>query len=125
MIATLSAAVVRSQTVVPLVTAPTGPDDRPLTEPKSIVSATNPTARLAPVDDLFYTRSVFGAAWSPDGQQIVFTTDISGRFNLWRVNSSGGWPIQLTQSDDRQYSAVWSPDGKWILYVQDQAGNEL
>jgi len=105
--------------------ASTGPDDRPLTDPKSVVSASNPAARPAPIDDLYYTRSVFGAAWSPDGQQIVFTTDISGRSNLWKVRASGGWPIQLTQSDDRQYSAVWSPDGKWVVCQQDRAGNEL
>ena len=106
-------------------TASTGPDDRPLTDPKSVISASNPAARPAPIDDLYYTRSVFGAAWSPDGQQIVFTTDISGRSNLWKVRASGGWPIQMTQSDDRQYNAVWSPDGKWIVYQQDRAGNEL
>jgi dipeptidyl aminopeptidase/acylaminoacyl peptidase len=103
----------------------TGPDDRPLTDPKSVLSASNSAARPAPIDDLYYTRSVFGAAWSPDGQQIVFTSDISGRSNLWKVRASGGWPIQLTQSDDRQYSAVWSPDGKWIVYQQDRAGDEL
>jgi dipeptidyl aminopeptidase/acylaminoacyl peptidase len=103
----------------------TGPDDRPLTDPKSVVSVSNSAARPVPVDDLYFTRSVFGAAWSPDGQQIVFTTNISGRFNLWKVRASGGWPIQLTQSDDRQYNAVWSPDGKWIVYQQDHAGDEL
>jgi dipeptidyl aminopeptidase/acylaminoacyl peptidase len=106
-------------------TGSTGPDDRPLTDPKSVVSESNPAARPAPIDDLYYTRSVFGAAWSPDGQQIVFTTDISGRSNLWKVRAAGGWPIQLTQSDDRQYNALWSPDGKWIVYQQDRAGNEL
>jgi dipeptidyl aminopeptidase/acylaminoacyl peptidase len=105
--------------------ASTGPDDRPLTDPKSVVSQSNPAARPAPIDDLYYTRSVFGAAWSPDGQQIVFTSDMSGRSNLWKVRASGGWPIQLTQSDDRQYGAVWSPDGKWIVYQQDRAGDEL
>jgi dipeptidyl aminopeptidase/acylaminoacyl peptidase len=105
--------------------ASTGPDDRALTDPNSVVSASSPAARPVPVDDLYYTRSVFGAAWSPDGQQIVFTTDISGRSNLWKVRASGGWPIQLSQSDDRQYNAVWSPDGKWIVYQQDHAGDEL
>jgi dipeptidyl aminopeptidase/acylaminoacyl peptidase len=112
-------------TVCACAAASTGPDDRPLRDPKSVVSALNPAARPAPIDDLYYTRSVFGAAWSPDGKQIVFTTDISGRSNLWKVRASGGWPIQLTPSDDRQYSAVWSPDGKWIVYQQDRAGNEL
>lgn len=105
--------------------ASTGPGDRPLTDPKSVVSPSNGAARPAPLDDLYYTRRTFDAAWSPDGQEIVFTTDISGRFNLWKVRASGGWPIQLTQSDDRQYNAVWSPDGKWIVYQQDHEGDEL
>jgi dipeptidyl aminopeptidase/acylaminoacyl peptidase len=68
---------------------------------------------------------VFGASWSPDGRQIAFVSDIAGRPNLWKVNASGGWPVQLTQSDERQYSPVWSPDGKWIVYEQDHAGDEL
>ncbi|HXY23109.1 MAG TPA: S9 family peptidase [Candidatus Acidoferrum sp.] len=103
----------------------TGPDDRVISDPKSVVSEPNSAARPAPVDDLYYTRSVFGAAWSPDGQQILFTTDIAGRLNLWKVRASGGWPVQMTQSDDVQSGAIWSPDGKWIVYQQDQAGNEM
>jgi dipeptidyl aminopeptidase/acylaminoacyl peptidase len=103
----------------------TGPDNRPITDPKAVTSTPNAAARPAPVDDLYYTRSVFGAAWSPDGQQVLFTSDISGRFNLWKVRASGGWPIQLTQSDDVQSGAIWSPDGKWIVYQQDRAGDEL
>jgi dipeptidyl aminopeptidase/acylaminoacyl peptidase len=102
-----------------------GPDDRQVTDPKTITSPTNPKARPIPVDDLYFTRSVSNASWSPDGKEILFTTDISGRANLWKVNADGGWPLQLTQSDERQYSATWSPDGKWILYQQDTGGNEL
>jgi dipeptidyl aminopeptidase/acylaminoacyl peptidase len=102
-----------------------GPDTRQITDAKTITPATNPSARPIPIDDLYFTRSVSNASWSPDGQEIVFTTDISGRSNLWKVNASGGWPIQLTQSDERQYSETWSPDGKWILFQQDTAGNEL
>ncbi|MGI9070773.1 MAG: hypothetical protein ACR2JB_05445 [Bryobacteraceae bacterium] len=49
--------------------AATGPDDRPLTDPHSIISASDPAARPVPIDNLYYTRSGFGAAWSPDGQQ--------------------------------------------------------
>ena len=102
-----------------------GPDDRPLTDPKSVISVSNSAARPAPIDDLYYTRSVFGPAWSADGAQIVFSSNMSGRFNLWKVRASGGWPVQLTQSDEVQANAVWSPDGKWIVYQQDHAGNEL
>jgi dipeptidyl aminopeptidase/acylaminoacyl peptidase len=44
---------------------------------------------------------------------------------LWKVNADGGWPIQLSQSDDRQAGATWSPDGKWITFESDRGGGEL
>ncbi len=103
----------------------TGPDDRRITDPQSIQSASNLRARPVPIDDLYFTRSVSNASWSPDGREILFTTDMTGRSNLWKVSSSGGWPIQLVQSDERQYGGTWSPDGKWIVFQQDTAGNEL
>src|SRR6266403_2460068 len=109
----------------PLLLAASSPDSRDITDPKAIVSEPNAAAYPIPVEDLFYTRSISGPAWSPDGQQVVFSTDMSGRFNLWKVNASGGWPLQLVQSDERQFGATWSPDGKWIVFQQDTAGNEL
>jgi len=104
--------------------ASSGPDDRQVTDPKSVSSPANPAASSIPIDELYFTRSVGGASWSPDGKEIVFTTNLTGRNNLWKVQASGGWPIQLSQSDDRESGAVWSPDGKWILYEQDRGGQE-
>jgi dipeptidyl aminopeptidase/acylaminoacyl peptidase len=103
----------------------TGPDDRRITDPQSVNSASNSEARPVPIDDLYFTRSVSNASWSPDGKEILFTTDMAGRSNLWKVSATGGWPIQLVQSDDRQYGGTWSPDGKWIVFQQDTGGNEL
>jgi dipeptidyl aminopeptidase/acylaminoacyl peptidase len=102
-----------------------GPDERAITDPKSIASASNLKARPIPIEDLYFTRSVSSASWSPDGKEILFTTDMSGRSNLWKVSAAGGWPTQLAQSDERQYGGTWSPDGKWILFQQDFGGNEL
>ncbi len=101
------------------------PDTREITDPKSLSSLAEPGAAPAPIDDLFYTRSVTGGAWSPNGKEIVFTTNLTGRFNLWKVNAEGGWPVQLSQSDDRQYGGTWSPDGKWIVFESDQGGGEI
>jgi dipeptidyl aminopeptidase/acylaminoacyl peptidase len=97
------------------------PDDRSITDPKSITSESNSGAHPVPIDDLYYTRESSGPAWSPDGREVAFTTDLAGRANIWKVNSSGGWPMQLTQSDDRQYAATWSPDGKWIIFSRTAA----
>src|SRR5262245_33740774 len=101
------------------------PDERQVTDPKSIISNANPDARVIPIDDLYFTRDIRHASWSPDGEQVIFTTNITGQFNLWKVSAKGGWPIQLTQSEDRQVCPAWSPDGKWILFQQDSEGNEL
>jgi dipeptidyl aminopeptidase/acylaminoacyl peptidase len=101
------------------------PDTREITDPKTIASLPTMGAAPIPVDDLFFTRSVGGGAWSPDGKEIVFTTNLTGRNNLWKVSASGGWPIQLSQSDDRQSGAAWSPDGKWIVFQSDLGGGEI
>jgi len=58
------------------VSGASSPDDRQITDPKFIASASNPAAHPVPIDDLYYTRNVAGGAWSPDGKQVVFTTDM-------------------------------------------------
>ncbi len=102
------------------------PDTREITDPKTITSSHRRGGDSpVPIDDLFFTRSVSSSAWSPDGKEIAFTSNFTGRNNLWKVNADGGWPIQLSQSDDRQSGAVWSPDGKWIVFQSDTGGSEI
>ncbi len=106
------------------VLAADSPKDRQATDPKSISSPANLSAHPVSIEDLFYSRRVSSPAWSPDGKEIVFSTNFTGRMNLWKVSASGGWPLQLTVSDDRQFGAVWSPDGKEVVYDQDFGGSE-
>src|SRR5580700_7997516 len=87
------------------------PDTREITDPKSITSQTEMGAAPVPIDDLFYTRGVTNPSWSPNGQEIAFSTNITGRYNLWKVNAAGSWPIQLSQSDDRQPTRYGRPTG--------------
>jgi dipeptidyl aminopeptidase/acylaminoacyl peptidase len=102
-----------------------GPGDRQPTDPKSIISPASAGARPVPIDDLFYSRRITDQSWSPDGKEIVITTNFTGRFNLWKFSSAGGWPVQLLQSDDRQFNPFWSRDGKWIVFQQDVGGHEV
>jgi dipeptidyl aminopeptidase/acylaminoacyl peptidase len=101
------------------------PKTREITDPKTITSSRMEGAAPVPIDDLFFTRSISGASWSPDGKEVVFTTNFTGRNNLWKVKADGGWPIQLSQSDDRQSGAIWSPDGRWIVFQSDTGGGEI
>jgi dipeptidyl aminopeptidase/acylaminoacyl peptidase len=101
---------------------PTPP--RPLTDPRSLVSPADPQAAPVPVDDLIFTRGALDAAWSADGRQMFVSTNMTGRYNIWRMDASGSWPVQLTQSDDNQSGFAVSPDGKTLYYTQDKGGNE-
>ncbi len=96
-----------------------------ITDPKLIVSKSNVAVeRNFEIEKLYMTRTVGGTAWSPDGKTIAFISNISGRNNIWLVSSEGGWPTQLTVSDQRQARPAWSPDGKWIAYMSDYDGDE-
>src|SRR5215813_2067652 len=101
------------------------PAPQAITDPKLIASKSNAQVeRNLSIETLYMTRTVGSPDWSTDGKTIVFVTNISGRNNLWLVPSEGGWPIQLTVSDQRQTGPTWSPDGKWIAYMSDYDGDE-
>jgi dipeptidyl aminopeptidase/acylaminoacyl peptidase len=96
-----------------------------ITDPKQITS--KPDAKVEKglsIENLYMTRQVGGATWSPDGKTIAFIGNLSGRNNIWTVSSDGGWPMQLTVSDQRQLLPTWSPSGKWIAFASDYNGDE-
>jgi len=108
--------------------AQTLPTPQAITDPKQITSAPNAhveqNQQSLSIERLYMTRQVGRPSWSPDGKTIAFVTNISGRNNIWLVSSQGGWPTQLTVSDQRQMGITWSPDGKWIAYMSDYDGDE-
>jgi dipeptidyl aminopeptidase/acylaminoacyl peptidase len=101
------------------------PVPQAITDPTQLQSATVENLQKFTISALYSTRQIGGSAWSPDGAQVAFVSNISGRNNLWTIPAVGGWPTQLTISDQRQASPAWSPDGKWIAFMSDKNGNEL
>jgi dipeptidyl aminopeptidase/acylaminoacyl peptidase len=123
----LFAIVILMSTVVAEMAAQMLPAPQAVTDPTKISS--KPNAQVEPrsltIEKLFMTRQIGRPTWSPDGKTIAFVSNMSGRNNLWLVSAEGGWPTQLTVSDQRQSSPAWSPDGKWIAYQSDYDGDEL
>jgi Protein kinase domain/Dipeptidyl peptidase IV (DPP IV) N-terminal region len=52
------------------------------------------------------------AAWSPDGQRIVYGEG----YDLFLAKSDGSEPHKLVSAPDRAYYPAWSPDGKVIRF---------
>lgn len=54
--------------------------------------------------------------FSPDGSQILFTSDAGGGDNIWVMDSDGSNAKQITDESFRLLNnAVWTPDGEYII----------
>ena len=110
-------------TLCSLATTQTSP--QAITDPRQVTSKVlKREVQPLSIEKLYMTHIVGGTSWSPDGKQVAFVTNISGRNNIWLVSSDGGWPSQLTISDQRQTDPVWSPNAKWIAFNSDHDGDE-
>jgi Tol biopolymer transport system component len=57
-------------------------------------------------------------AWSPDGRQLVYSSDKGGGLpQLWVRDLDSGQDRQLTTIDTQPLEAAWSPDGSKIAFL--------
>jgi serine/threonine protein kinase len=60
--------------------------------------------------------------WSPDGNQIAFSSNRSGPYNLyWKSSSGSGDDVLLLKSETAKFVTDWSSDGRYILYADSGA----
>jgi dipeptidyl aminopeptidase/acylaminoacyl peptidase len=65
-------------------------------------------------------------AFTPDGRRLLFVTNTSGQFNLWRTSIGGGRQQQLTAFESNTVRSVApARDGKSIVFTADQDGDEF
>jgi dipeptidyl aminopeptidase/acylaminoacyl peptidase len=55
--------------------------------------------------------------WSPDGSQLAYVSNDSGRNDLWVIPAAGGTPQRLTKASTGVSAYAWAPDGRRIAFV--------
>lgn len=79
------------------------------------------------MEQFFAVRRFSSAlAFTADGSQLLFASNMSGQFNLWRVPVEGGWPDQLTSFAEETVRGLGvSPVDGRILFCADHDGDEF
>lgn len=62
------------------------------------------------------TQDVHDAAWSPDGNELLFTVGSGSETQIMRMPAAG--PGTATSTVTSGYMAAWSPDGTRITFVR-------
>lgn len=58
--------------------------------------------------------------WNPEGDQLVFSSNQNGEYDLFITCTNGNSVHQLTRDAGNEKYPKWSPDGQSILYQSDQ-----
>ncbi len=62
-------------------------------------------------------KSASSPSFSPDGRYVYFSSERSGKPNLWRIPVDGGEAEKLTDWKGEIGAYRLSPDGKWIAFA--------
>jgi len=64
----------------------------------------------------------YAAAWSANGQFVVFVSDRDGNPDIFSMNEDGGNPRNLTNGPAFDSAPAVSPDGNWIAFHSTRSG---
>ena len=85
--------------------------------PRSATSTSCPAAGGKPVNLTKDSALDTDPAWSPDGAQLVYSSDKdSPLLQLWIRDMKSGQARQVTSLDTQPQGASWSPDGSRVVF---------
>lgn len=90
----------------------------------SVVSAVRPGVVAYPVDQFVHIRGHSAIGFSPSHHWVAYRSDVTGRSQVWKIPTNGGWPVQLTFADAPVSGAAWARDGATVAFERDSGGDE-
>jgi Tol biopolymer transport system component len=58
------------------------------------------------------------ASWSHDGRWVYFSSNRTGRYQVWKIAVNGGTPVQVTRQGG--HAPFESEDGKFVYYAKER-----
>jgi len=63
--------------------------------------------------------------YSPDGRQILFSSNRGGNLDLWTIDRESGEIRQVTDGPEQDWDPAFTPDGKQIVWSSDRGTGHL
>ncbi|KIL49312.1 S9 family peptidase [Jeotgalibacillus soli] len=76
------------------------------------------------VENFFQTFGIQTFTVSPDESQIVFSTNLNGKYNLWAMDLPNVFPYPLSFHNQSCEALAYDKNGKFIIAVMDKDGDE-
>jgi dipeptidyl aminopeptidase/acylaminoacyl peptidase len=76
------------------------------------------------VEQFFRTFAIQTFAVSPNENQLIFSTNLSGKFNLWAMDLPNQFPYPLTFIDQNCHGLKFDKQGRFVIALFDKDGDE-
>lgn len=72
------------------------------------------------LSDMVHASETFGIIPSPNSENIAYSANYDGNFEIYVVDLKKGQTKNITQSNGNEYSFSWAPDAKRIAFISDR-----
>lgn len=76
------------------------------------------------INEFFRTYAITTFAVSQDEKRIAYSTNLTGKYNVWGLDLPSTYPFPLTYRDQTPHALAFDPLGRFILVGFDNDGDE-